>query len=303
LALGAKGSPAPDLLDTAFDQQFVTIAGEAPFRDFAVTWSYRGDAPPPVTLRGIDRSLSADRPERPVSFISAARLAPARHQPQLAAQILAGVPDAEAKPLLENYLKRLRDVLQKPYRAARWQGSASGGLAICVFAVAGLPKPDISILSDEFLEDVRRLPQKRLAVEVLNTLLSNELKTRERTNIVQSRAFSDMLERSIRAYQNRAIETVQVIEELIELARDLREAGARGDALGLLPEELAFYEALEVNDSAVKVLGDETLKAIARELVDTIRRYRLAHHPRRRVDRYCFPVGSNLQNRTDLGAA
>jgi type I restriction enzyme R subunit len=142
---------------------------------------------------------------------------------------------------------------------------------IDVFAVAGLPKPDISILSDEFLEDVRRLPQKRLAVEVLNTLLSKELKTRERTNIVQSRAFSDMLERSIRAYQNRAIETVQVIEELIELARDLREAGERGESLGLSSEELAFYEALEVNDSAVKVLGDETLKTIARELVDTIR--------------------------------
>jgi hypothetical protein len=131
LAFRAKGSPAPDQITTAFDQHFVTIAGEAPFSDFAVTWSYRADTLPPVTLRGADRSLSADRPERPVIFISTARMAPARHQPQLAAQIRAGGTGAETKPLLENYLKRLRDVLEKPYRAAGWQGSAGVGLAIC----------------------------------------------------------------------------------------------------------------------------------------------------------------------------
>jgi type I restriction enzyme R subunit len=143
---------------------------------------------------------------------------------------------------------------------------------IDVFAVAGLAKPDISILSDEFLDEVRRMPQKRLAVELLRKLLRDELNMRARTNLVQSRSFADMLERSIRAYQHRAIETVQVIEELIELARDLRAAEQRGEALGLSEAELAFYEALEVNDSAVYVLGDETLKSIARELTAAIRR-------------------------------
>jgi type I site-specific restriction-modification system R (restriction) subunit len=143
---------------------------------------------------------------------------------------------------------------------------------IDVFAVAGIAKPDISILSDEFLDEVRRLPHKRLAVELLRKLLNDELTVRARTSIVQSRSFADMLERSIRAYQHRAIETVQVIEELIELARDLRAAEQRGEALGLSEAELAFYEALEVNDSAVQVLGDETLKLIARELTAAIRR-------------------------------
>jgi len=142
---------------------------------------------------------------------------------------------------------------------------------IDIFAAAGLKKPDISILSEEFLAEVRGMPQRNLAVELLQKLLKGEIATRRRKNVVQARSFAEMLERSIRRYQNRAIEAAQVIEELIALAREMREANARGEALGLTEEELAFYDALETNDSAVRVLGDETLRAIARDLVRTVR--------------------------------
>jgi type I restriction enzyme R subunit len=141
-----------------------------------------------------------------------------------------------------------------------------------IFTAAGLKKPDISILSDEFLAEVRNLPQKNLAIELLRKLLNNEIKTRSRKNVVQFRSFAEMLERAIRAYQNRAVETAQVIEELIRLAKEMREAAARGEQLGLTDDEVAFYDALEVNDSAVKVLGEQALKAIARELVESVRR-------------------------------
>src|SRR5438093_5937874 len=115
------------------------------------------------------------------------------------------------------------------------------------------------------------MPRKNLAVDLLRKLLDGEIKTRRRKNVVQARSFADMLEQAIRRYQNRAIEAAQVLEELIALARDMREADARGEELGLSEEELAFYDALETNDSAVKVLGDVTLRAIARELVATVR--------------------------------
>ncbi len=142
---------------------------------------------------------------------------------------------------------------------------------IDIFAAAGLKKPDISILSDEFLREVRELPQRNLAVELLRKLLKEEIKSRSRKNLVQSRSFAEMLEKAIRAYQNRAIETAQVIEELIALAKEMREAECRGKSMGFTEEELALYDALETNDSAVKVLGDETLRTIARELVETVR--------------------------------
>jgi type I restriction enzyme R subunit len=141
-----------------------------------------------------------------------------------------------------------------------------------IFAAAGLAKPDISILSDEFLAEVRGLPQRNLAVELLQKLLKGELAMRRRKNVVQARSFAEMLEQTLRRYQSRAIQAAQVIEELIQLAKEMREAHARGDELGLSEDELAFYDALETNDSAVKVLGDDTLRAIARELVDTVRR-------------------------------
>jgi type I restriction enzyme R subunit len=141
-----------------------------------------------------------------------------------------------------------------------------------IFAAAGLKKPDISILSDEFLAEIRGMPQRNLAVELLQKLLKGEIRTRSKRNLVQARSFSEMLEQSVRKYQNRAIEAAKVIEELIQLAKDMRAANARGEALGLSEDELAFYDALETNDSAVKVLGDETLRTIARELVDTVRK-------------------------------
>ncbi len=122
--------------------------------------------------------------------------------------------------------------------------------------------------------NVRRaisLRQRNLAVELLQKLLKGELSTRRRKNVVQARSFAEMLEQTIRKYQNRAIEAAQVIEELIGLAKEMREAHARGDALGLTEDELAFYDALETNDSAVKVLGDDALRKIAQELVKTVR--------------------------------
>jgi type I restriction enzyme R subunit len=147
---------------------------------------------------------------------------------------------------------------------------ASEGV-IDIFAAAGLKKPDISILSDEFLAEIRGMPQRNLAVELLRKLLSGEIQTRRRRNVVQARSFAEMLEEAIRRYQNRAIEAAQVIEELIALAKEMRQADARGESLNLTEDELAFYDALETNDSAVKVLGDETLRAIARELVAAVR--------------------------------
>ncbi len=141
-----------------------------------------------------------------------------------------------------------------------------------IFAAAGLEKPNISVLSEEFLAEVRGMPHRNLAVELLQKLLEGEVSTRRRKNVVQARSFAEMLEQTLRRYQNRAVEAAQVIEELIGLARDMREANARGERLGLSEDELAFYDALETNDSAVQVLGDETLRDIARELVETVRR-------------------------------
>jgi type I restriction enzyme, R subunit len=140
-----------------------------------------------------------------------------------------------------------------------------------IFASAGLKKPDISILSEGFLAEVRGMPQRNLAVELLRKLLAGEIRARGRKNVVQARSFAEMLEQTIKRYQNRAIEAAQVLEEMIALAKEMREAGKRGEKLGLNEDELAFYDALETNDSAVKVLGDETLRKIAQDLVKTVR--------------------------------
>ena len=140
-----------------------------------------------------------------------------------------------------------------------------------IFAAAGLKKPDVSVLSEDFLREVRGMRRRNLAVELLEKLLKGQLATRRRKNVVQARSFAEMLEQTIRRYQNRAVEAAQVIEELIGLAREMRESNARGERLGLSDDEMAFYDALSVNDSAVRVLGDETLREIARELVETVR--------------------------------
>ena len=150
--------------------------------------------------------------------------------------------------------------------------AVSSAEVVDIFAAAGLKKPDISVLSDEFLAEVRDLPQRNLAVELLQKLLMGEIKSRSKRNVVQARSFSAMLEEAIRRYQNRAVETAQVIEELIRLAKEMKEAAERGEALGLNEDEVAFYDALETNDSAVKVLGEPTLRTIARELVEVVRR-------------------------------
>lgn len=150
--------------------------------------------------------------------------------------------------------------------------AVSSGGVVDIFATAGLKKPDISILSDEFLEEVRSMPYKNLAVETLRKLLTGEIHGSMRTNLVRARSFAEMLERSIRAYQNHAIETAQVIDQLIEVARQMRAAQKKGEDLGLTDDEIAFYDALGVNDSAVQVLGDATLTMIARELVKTLRK-------------------------------
>lgn len=141
-----------------------------------------------------------------------------------------------------------------------------------IFDAAGIKKPDISILSDEFLAEVKGMQHKNLALELLKKLLSDEIKTRQKTNIVQSKKFSEMIENAVRNYQNNLITSAQVIEELINLAKEIKEADRKGDELGLDFREFAFYSALEVNDSAVAVLGDDILRHIARELVDTIRK-------------------------------
>ena len=142
---------------------------------------------------------------------------------------------------------------------------------IDIFSAAGLKKPDISILSDEFLSEVKGLKQRNVAVELLKNLLQGEIKTRKNRNFIQARSFAELLGQTIRRYQNKTIETTQVIEELIQIAREMREANSRGEKLGLSEDELAFYDALETNNSAVQVLGDEVLQQIAQALVKTVK--------------------------------
>jgi type I restriction enzyme R subunit len=196
------------------------------------------------------------------------------------------VPSDEAMAILDDvaFFQAVRSVLLKSATGERQPGEdldhairqiVSRAIAsdeiVDIFAAAGLRKPDISILSDDFLAEVREMPQKNLAVELLAKLLKGEIKSRSRRNVVEARSFEKMLDEAVRRYQNRAVETAQVIEELIALAKDMRARDARGEELGLTEDELAFYDALETNDSAVAVLGDETLRDIARELVATVK--------------------------------
>lgn len=142
---------------------------------------------------------------------------------------------------------------------------------IDIFSAAGIKKPDISILSDEFLADVRGMEHRNLAVELLKKLLDGEIQIRARKNVVMARSFTELLENAIAKYHNRAISTIEVIDELIAIAKDMREASTRGDKLGLTEDEVAFYDALGVNDSAVAVLGDDQLRMIAQEIAKSVR--------------------------------
>ena len=145
------------------------------------------------------------------------------------------------------------------------------GDVVDVFAAVGLDKPNIGLLDDEFLAEVRNLPEKNLAVELLERLLEGEIKSKFASNLAQAKKFSELLDSVIKRYQNRSIETAQVIEELIEMAKKFAAASKRGDELGLNDDELAFYDALANNESSVRELGDEILAKIAHELTDSLR--------------------------------
>jgi type I restriction enzyme R subunit len=140
-----------------------------------------------------------------------------------------------------------------------------------IFDAVGLEKPNIGLLDDEFLAQVRNLPERNLAVEMLERLLEGEIKSRFSSNVVQEKKFSELLANVITRYQNRSVETAQVMEELVEMAKKFREAAGRGEALGLSEDEVRFYDALANNESAVRELSDETLKKIAHELTDNLR--------------------------------
>jgi len=151
-------------------------------------------------------------------------------------------------------------------------GAVGSEGVVDVFGEAGLQRPDISVLSDEFLETVKANPHRNLQLELLKKLLNDEIRGMRRRNVVQSRKFSEMLERTLVAYQNRTIETAQVIMELIGLAKDMRDAPKRGEALGLNDDELAFYDALIDHGDVREVMGDEILAKIAHDLVESIRK-------------------------------
>ncbi len=162
------------------------------------------------------------------------------------------------------------------------------GQVIDVFTAAGLPKPDISILSDQFLAEVRGLKHKNVAAELLEKLLKDELKVRSKRNLVQSKLFSEKLKKTLNAYHNRAISTQQVIDELIQLAKEMEAAGKRGEVLGLTDDEIAFYDALAANESAVQAMGDDKLKLIAAELITQVRKsvtidWTLREHARAKI--------------------
>jgi len=143
---------------------------------------------------------------------------------------------------------------------------------IDIYDAAGLKKQDISVLSDVFLEEVRDMEHKNIAVQVLKKLLNGEIRSLTKKNMMQGKKFSEMLNGAINKYQNKVLTAIEIIEELIKLAKEMRDAGKRGEDLGLTEDELAFYDALEANDSAVRVLGDETLKEIAQVLVEKVKK-------------------------------
>ncbi len=150
-------------------------------------------------------------------------------------------------------------------------GAVASDGVVNLFDAAGLKAPNVGILDDEFLEDVRRLPQRNLALELLRKLLNDEIRARSGKNVVQSRSFAKLLEDTIHRYQNRTIDAAQVINELIDLAQEIRDAQAHGSELGLNEDEVAFYDALAANPSAKDIMGDARLATIALELLRSIK--------------------------------
>jgi type I restriction enzyme R subunit len=141
-----------------------------------------------------------------------------------------------------------------------------------IFSAAGLEKPELSILSEEFLKEIEGMKYKNVAIELLKKLLNDEIKMRSKHNLAKSKSLMEMLDGAIKRYQNNLLTTVEIIEELIRIAREIKTADKRGQDMGLSEDELAFYDALETNDSAVKVLGNEQLRTIAREIADKVRK-------------------------------
>ncbi|VVB81470.1 Uncharacterised protein [uncultured archaeon] len=209
-----------------------------------------------------------------------------KYSSELLKSFALSVPDEEALKIRDEvgFFQAIKSTLAKTTESQKTEEELDSAIkqliskavvsdkVVDIFAAAGLKKPDISILSEEFLAELKGMKQKNVALELLKKLLNDEIRTRSKKNIVQARSFAEMLEQVIKQYQNRSIETAQVITELIDLAKRMKEEYKRGERLDLKEDELAFYDALEVNDSAVKVLGDETLQAIARELVITIKK-------------------------------
>jgi type I restriction enzyme R subunit len=147
----------------------------------------------------------------------------------------------------------------------------SSDQVVDIFDAAGIKKPEISILSEEFLLEIKGMKHQNLALELLKKILNDEIRSRSKTNLVRSKALLEMLETAIKKYQNNLLSTAEIIQELIELAREIKAGDQRGVKLGLSEDELAFYDALEINDSAVQVLGDERLRLIAREIAEKVK--------------------------------
>ncbi|MEX2336209.1 MAG: type I restriction endonuclease subunit R [Fulvivirga sp.] len=184
----------------------------------------------------------------------------------------------------------------------------SSDKVINIFDAAGLQKPEISILSEDFLMEIKGMKHQNLALELLKKLLNDEIKVRTKHNLVKSKALLEMLESAIKKYQNGLLTTAEIIQELIDLAKEIKAADKRGEQLGLNEDELAFYDALEVNDSAVQVLGDDALRMIAREITEKVRsnatidwtikesvRAKLMVVVRRTLNKYGYPPDMQLK--------
>lgn len=162
----------------------------------------------------------------------------------------------------ENYDSVIRNIVNS---------AIASDQVVDIFSAAGIEKPDLSILSEDFLKEIEGMKYKNVAIELLKKLLSDEIKIRSKHNLAKSKSLMEMLDGAIKRYQNNLLTTAEIIDELIRIAREINAADKRGESMGLSEDELAFYDALETNDSAVKVLGDDQLRAIAREIADKVR--------------------------------
>lgn len=181
----------------------------------------------------------------------------------------------EIKAVISKELTDENEMSIEDYDAAINQivsNAVSSNEVVDIFKAAGLDHPDVSILSDEFLEEIKGLKYKSVALEILKKLLDDKIRSISRRNVIKARSFADLLEKTIKKYQNKTVEAAQIIAELIDLAKEIRGEAARGDAKGLSDDELAFYDALAENKSAVTELGDDTLKTISKELVKMLRK-------------------------------